>query len=112
MEVSNSKESNDMSGVRVFGKLSSIDDYRQRGEYYLQHAEGGRRKGCLRLAAKCFEKAGEMKRRDFALAYLSFIEIDEKEAPTGRRRDKQVAFRRERLYKIAVQLLEGMLLCK
>lgn len=101
-----------MSGVRVFGKLSSIDDYRQRGEYYLQHAEGGRRKGCLRLAAKCFEKAGEMKRRDFALAYLSFIEIDEKEAPTGRRRDKQVAFRRERLYKIAVQLLEGMLLCK
>ena len=98
-----------MSGVRVFGKLSSVDDYRQRGEYYLQNAEGNRKKGCLRLAAKCFEKAGEMKRRDFALAYLSFVEIEEQEVPIGRRRGKQAAIlRTEQLYKIAIQLLEGM----
>lgn len=58
VEVANAENTKDMSGVRVFGKLSTVDDWRQRGAYYMSKAEGDRAKGCLRLAAKCFDKAG------------------------------------------------------
>ena len=59
----------------------------------------------LRLAAKCFEKGGDMKRRDFALAYLSYTEIEEEEHT--KRRGKHNNEMKQRLYKITSQLLEA-----
>eukprot|EP00978_Attheya_sp_CCMP212_P044437 scaffold310376_cov33-Attheya_sp.AAC.1 len=65
VEVAESSNRDGISGVRVFGgKLSTLDDWRNRGEYYLQNAEGPGRIGRLRLAAKCFDRAGLVKRRD------------------------------------------------
>ena len=106
VDVANSDHRNDIEGVRVFGKMSSIEDWRKRGEYYLGNAEGQRRKGCLRLAAKCFDKAGDYKRREYALAFLAFIEeTEEEDLPVKKKRDKAAA-KKERLYQIANQLLE------
>ena len=94
-----------LSSVRVFGVMSTVDDWRSRGEYYLQNAEGERQKGCLRLAAKCFEKSGEMKRRDFALALLAFVEIEEQ--IDSKKRGKQSVEWNEKLYSITGQLLDA-----
>ena len=57
----------------------------------------------LRLAAKCFERGGDMKRRDFALAYLSYTEIEEEE--DTKRRGKHNNEMKQRLYEITSQLL-------
>ena len=57
----------------------------------------------LRLAAKCFDKAGEPERRDYALAFLSFIEIEEQEST--KLRGKQEVEMKQRLYDITEQLL-------
>lgn len=35
----------ELSGVRVFGAMNSVDDWRNRGEYYLRNAEGERQIG-------------------------------------------------------------------
>ncbi|KAL7553044.1 hypothetical protein ACHAWF_016289 [Thalassiosira exigua] len=94
-----------LAGVRVFGVMNSVDDWRNRGEYYLHNAEGERQKGCLRLAAKCFDKSGDVKRRDFALAFLAFTEIEEEES--SKKRGKQGIEWRAKLYRIAEQLLEA-----
>jgi hypothetical protein len=48
-----------MLKIAVFGKMSTIEDWREKGKYYLGNADGQRRKGCLCLAAKCFSKVGE-----------------------------------------------------
>lgn len=56
----------------------------------------------LRLAAKCFDKAGDVKRRDFALAFLSYTEFED--CDSTRRKGKH---RREKLLQIAKQLLEA-----
>jgi len=93
-----------LAGVRVFGATDTVHAWLRRGEYYLQNAEGGRQKGCLRLAAKCFDKAGQVKRRDFALAYLSFVEMEEQDISSKKR--KQSEFR-EQLYGIHKQLLDA-----
>ena len=134
VDVANKDRSEGLSSVRVFGAKNTIDDWKNRGEYYLQNAEGDRQKGwyvtfylhftliswklivlvyyvshdtqhSLRLAAKCFDKAGDMKRRDFALAYLSYTEIEDQEST--RRRAKQSHEVRKRLYQITNQLLEA-----
>ena len=54
-----SKDNSNLSSVRVFGAMNNVEDWRSRGEYYLQNAEGERQKGCLSLAAKCFDKSGQ-----------------------------------------------------
>ena len=59
----------------------------------------------MRLAAKCFDKAGEPKRRDYALAYLSFTEIDQEDRT--KLRGKQGVEFRSKLYAITEQLLEA-----
>jgi hypothetical protein len=63
----------------------------------------------LRLAAKCFEKAGEIKKRDHALAYLAFVEMEEQENSglIRRRRAKQGDEYKRRFYDIATQLLQA-----
>ncbi|KAL7553719.1 hypothetical protein ACHAWF_017047, partial [Thalassiosira exigua] len=94
-----------LTGVRVFGAMNTVEDWRNRGEYYLQNAEGERQKGCLRLAAKCFDKSGEVKRRDFALAFLAFTEIEEQ--GTSKKRGRLGVEWREKLYGITGQLLEA-----
>lgn len=92
--------------VRVFGSESTQEEWRKRGEYYLKNSEDNSRpKGCLRLAAKCLEKGGDLKRRDFALAYLAFIEIDEEESK--KKRGKQSLEARKKLLDITEQLLEA-----
>eukprot|EP00985_Skeletonema_marinoi_P021962 scaffold13734_cov129-Skeletonema_marinoi.AAC.1 len=94
-----------LSSVRVFGAKDTIEDWKNRGEYYLEKAEGDRQNSCLRLAAKCFDKAGDTKRMNQTLAYLSFTEIenvDEKKMKT-----KQKLQFKEKLYSITEQLLEA-----
>lgn len=98
-------EEEGLSSIRVFGAMNTVEDWRNRGEYYLQNAEGERQTGCLRLAAKCFDKAGEPKRRDYALAFLSFTEIEEQDPATLR--GKQGVELKQRLYNITEQLLEA-----
>lgn len=105
VEMVNKDTKEGLDSVKVFGALNTVEDWKNRGEYYLQNAEGERLKGCLRLAAKCFEKAGDMKRRDFALAYLSYTEIDDQEGT--RRRGKHSREMKQRLYRITSQLLEA-----
>ena len=39
--------SDGLASVRVFGGMSTVEEWRSRGEYYLQNAEGERQKGCL-----------------------------------------------------------------
>lgn len=47
----------DPCAIRIFGKLNTDHDWKTRGEYYLKMALGQRENvGCLRLAAKCFER--------------------------------------------------------
>lgn len=87
------------------GQKNTVEDWKNRGEYYLQNAEGHRQKGCLRLAAKCFDKAGEIKRRDYALAFLSFTEMDEQDFT--KKRGKHSAEMKDKLYSISEQLLEA-----
>jgi hypothetical protein len=94
-----------LSSVRVFGAKDTIEDWKNRGEYYLRNAEGDRQISCLRLAAKCFDKAGDTKRMNQTLAFLSFTEIenaDQKKLTTK----QQVQFK-EKLYDITEQLLEA-----
>mmetsp|Transcript_12027 Transcript_12027/g.24053 ORF Transcript_12027/g.24053 Transcript_12027/m.24053 type:complete len:3243 (+) Transcript_12027:98-9826(+) len=98
-------DSEKLSGVRVFGAKNTVEDWKNRGEYYLQNAEGQRQKGCLRLAAKCFDKAGEIKRKEYAIAFLSFTEMEEKEGT--KKRGKHNAEMKEKLYSISEQLLEA-----
>jgi len=90
----------------VFGAaLNTVEDWRNRGEYYLRNAEGERQITCLRLAAKCFDKAGEPKRRDYALASLEFAEIDEQDP--AKLRGKNGMELKQKLYEITEQLLEA-----
>ena len=57
------------------------------------------------MAAKCFEKSGEVKRQDFALAFLAFVEIEEQ--IDSKKRGKQGVEWREKLYSITGQLLDA-----
>ena len=57
------------------------------------------------MAAKCFDKSGEVKRRDFALAFLAFVEI--KEQIDSKIQGKQGVEWREKLYSIMGQLLDA-----
>lgn len=34
-----------LESIRVFGVMDNVEDWKNRGEYYLQHAEGERQKG-------------------------------------------------------------------
>ncbi len=94
----------EVSNVAIFGKMSTVEDWRERGKYYLHNAEGQRQKGCLRLAAKCFDKAGEEKLRDRALAYLAFVEIEQDNISSKQRMKHE---QRQQLYNTAIQLLEA-----
>ncbi|EJK77940.1 hypothetical protein THAOC_00191 [Thalassiosira oceanica] len=96
----------ELSGVRVFGAMNSVDDWRNRGEYYLRNAEGERQIGCLRLAAKCFDKAGEPARKNHALACLTFAEMDNQDMSKLRGK-KAVLDHQQKLYEITEQLLEA-----
>jgi hypothetical protein len=39
------EEEEGLSGVRVFGAMNTVEDWRNRGEYYLRNAEGERQVG-------------------------------------------------------------------
>ena len=72
--------STDLSGLRVFGQVNTVEEWRKRGEYYLRKAVGQKENvGSLRLAAKCFEKAGDTKKMHHSLAYLAFVQMEEHE---------------------------------
>lgn len=94
-----------LSSVRVFGAVDTVEDWKNRGEYYLRNAEGERQMPCLRLAAKCFDKAGDTKRMNQTLAFLSFTEI-EKEDQKKLSKKQQMQYK-EKLYNITEQLLEA-----
>lgn len=100
-----------LSSVRVFGAMNTVEDWRSRGEYYLRNAEGDRTQTCLRLAAKCFDKAGEPNRRDYALAFLSFVEIEEQDqvdiSTNTKQRSKHSVEEKEKLYSVTEQMLEA-----
>ena len=98
-------EEEGLSGVRVFGAMNTVEDWRSRGEYYLRNAEGERQIGCLRLAAKCFDKAGDPSCRDYALAFLSFTELEDQDP--SKLRGKHGVELKEKLYAITEQLLEA-----
>lgn len=95
-----------LSNVRVFGvEDNKPQEWLNRGEYYLKNAEGDRQVGCLRLAAKCFDRAGDEDRKKTALAYLAFVEIEEQE--DNQKKRGRLAERKEKLYSITAQLLEA-----
>jgi superfamily I DNA/RNA helicase len=94
-----------LSSVRVFGAVDTIEDWKNRGEYYLRNAEGDRQLPCLRLAAKCFDKAGDIKRMNQTLAFLSFTEIENEDQKKLSK--KQEMEYKEKLYNITEQLLEA-----
>jgi hypothetical protein len=107
-QVVDTRTTSGMDGVRVFGVgNSTVQDWRKRGEYYLQNADGQRQKGCLRLAAKCFDNAGETKRRDYALALHAFIDMEDQDSASKHPRERQGPAMRKRLYGIAAELLEA-----
>ena len=93
-----------ISNIPVFGKMSSKTDWRKRGESYLKAATGENKIGYLRLASKCFDKAGEGKRQQNVLAVLAFEEEQDAESVRDIQKSPQ---QRERLYSIATQLLEA-----
>ena len=95
-----------LSSVRVFGAKDTIDDWKSRGEYYLEKAEGDRQISCLRLAAKCFDKAGDTKRKNQTLAFLSFTEIENEDEKKFTKTKQKLQFK-ENLYNITEQLLEA-----
>lgn len=39
------EEEEGLSGVRVFGAMNTVEDWRNRGEYYIRNAEGERQVG-------------------------------------------------------------------
>ena len=95
----------------TFSYVSSNRRWRNRGEYYLRNAEGDRTQTCLRLAAKCFDKAGEANRRDYALAFLSFVEIEEQDqvdkSSNTKLRGKHSVEVKEKLYSVTEQMLQA-----
>eukprot|EP00980_Cylindrotheca_fusiformis_P007732 scaffold1639_cov107-Cylindrotheca_fusiformis.AAC.2 len=100
--------SGELAGVRVFGQINTVEEWRKRGQYYLEKSSGQKENiGALCLAAKCFEKAGEKKKMRHALAYVEFIKLEEKEAEAVGKRRQQGAEKKERLYRIAADLLEA-----
>jgi hypothetical protein len=103
--VNESDQKDGMEGIHVFGKMNTHDEWSKRGEYYFENANGQRRKGCLRLAAKCFDKAGDTRRRDRTLAFLSYVDIEEQEASSLKGKVSGIE-QKHRLYSIAAQLLE------
>lgn len=60
----------------------------------------------LRLAAKCFDKAGEPARKNHALACLTFAEMDNQDTSKLRGK-KAVLEHQQKLYEITEQLLEA-----
>jgi hypothetical protein len=51
----------DSGAFQIFGKRNTDDDWKDRGEYYLKMGLGQNENlGCLRLAAKCFEKVRKL----------------------------------------------------
>lgn len=60
----------------------------------------------LRLAAKCFDKAGEPARKNHALACLTFAEMDNQDMSKLRGK-KAVLDHQQKLYEITEQLLEA-----
>eukprot|EP00980_Cylindrotheca_fusiformis_P018743 scaffold6241_cov129-Cylindrotheca_fusiformis.AAC.20 len=100
--------SGELAGVRVFGQINTVEEWRKRGQYYLEKSSGQKENiGALCLAAKCFEKAGEKKKMRHALAYVEFIKLEEKEGEVAGKRRQKGAERKERLYRIAAELLEA-----
>jgi hypothetical protein len=95
-----------ISSIPVFGKMSTVEDWRKRGESYLRVAAGDNKISYLRLAAKCFGKAGEEKRQKNALAYLAYEEGIDRNINSKPDLRKSVQ-QREQLYGIATQLLEA-----
>jgi hypothetical protein len=101
-------DSKGLSGLRVFGQMNTVEEWRKRGQYYLEKSVGQKENvGALRLAAKCFEKAGERKKMRHALAYVEFIKMEEKSAEIVGKKRAQGIERKQRLYSIAADLLEA-----
>lgn len=99
-----------ISNIPVFGKMSSEEDWRKQGEAYLRQASGlgfGEKiNQRLRLAAKCFEKAGDLRKQKNALAYLKYVE--ELDNLTEKQEDiRKFPQKRERFYGVATELLEA-----
>lgn len=101
-------DAKELSGVRVFGQINTVEEWKKRGQYYLQKTVGQKENvGTLRLAAKCFEKAGETKKMRHALAYVDFLKLEAKEAVAVGKNRGQGMERKRRLYSIAADLLES-----
>ena len=108
VDVVKNNNSKSLFGLRVFGQVNTMDEWRKRGEYYLQKAMGQKESiGCLRLAAKCFKNSGDTKKMNHALAYLGFVEMEEKEAKVVIKKRRHGHERKQRLYNIATQLLDA-----
>jgi len=96
-----------VSNIPVFGKMSTPEDWKERGEYYLRDARGENKLQRLRLAAKCFGRAGETKRQDNTLVLIDHEEEQEQETSTTKQGTHKSPEQRERLYGMATRLLEA-----
>jgi hypothetical protein len=45
VDYANKGKAEGLSDVRVFGAMNTIEDWKNRGEYYLQNADGERQRG-------------------------------------------------------------------
>jgi len=99
----------DTSNIPVFGKMSSSEDWRKRGESTLRAASGpdvANREGLLRMAAKCFEKAGDEKKYKNIMLFLNFLQFQENNVALVKDISNQPQ-QREKLYEMATHLLEA-----
>ncbi|CAJ1968924.1 unnamed protein product [Cylindrotheca closterium] len=95
-----------LSSLPVFGQIDTVDEWKARGQYYLNSAGGHNENiAALRLAARCFEKAGETTKMERALAYAAFLRIERQETEGPKKKKRGTEKRLER-YRIALNLLE------
>ena len=45
VDLVNKDNQEGLESIRVFGVMNNVEDWKNRGEYYLQNAEGERQKG-------------------------------------------------------------------
>ena len=95
-----------LSSLPVFGQIDTVDEWKARGQYYLNSAGGQNDNiAALRLAARCFEKAGETTKMERALAYAAFLRIEKHETEGPKKKKRGIEKKLER-YRIALNLLE------
>lgn len=98
--------------IQIMGKTNTRQEWADRGAYYYRMAKGwvsDQSSAALRLAVKCFEKGGEIEKRDQAKAYLAFAEFDEAykqgQGRLAARQSNSAEFK-HRSYDVAMQLIQ------